>query len=155
MNNFIDKDFINSNGFFKMNGGYRKTKKKNKSRKNITKKQFLYNPNNPKKSFDVYIDKNPADTIHIKYTTVSDVKDTINNLEKLYKTNKYPHKRIWQVGMILKVRLEAMLKNKKKLYPNAKFVRQRFIIAKKYFLFLGKRSKIKKKKDRKKLSFHF
>lgn len=132
-----------------------KTRKKNKSRKNITKKQFLYNPNDPKKSFDVYIDKNPADTIPIKYTTVDDVKDTVNNLEKLYKTNKYPHKRIWQVGMILKVRLEAMLKNKKTLYPNAKNVKQRFIIAKKYFLFLGKRSKIKNEKDRKKLSFHF
>ena len=39
-----------------------------------TKKQFLYNPNNPKKSFDVYIDKNPKDTIHIKYTTLEDVK---------------------------------------------------------------------------------
>ena len=37
------------------------------------KKQFLYNPNNPKKSFDVYIDKNPKDTINIKYTTVNDV----------------------------------------------------------------------------------
>ena len=24
-----------------------------------TKKQFLFNPENPKKSFDVYIDKNP------------------------------------------------------------------------------------------------
>ena len=132
-----------------------KTRKKNKSRKNNTKKQFLYNPNDPKKSFDVYIDKNPADTIPIKYTTVDDVKDTVNNLEKLYKTNKYPHKRIWQVGMILKVRLEAMLKNKKTLYPNAKNVKQRFIIAKKYFLFLGKRSKIKNEKDRKKLSFHF
>ena len=31
-----------------------------------TKKQFLYNPDNPKKSFDVYVDKNPKDTIHIK-----------------------------------------------------------------------------------------
>ena len=38
------------------------------------KQQFLYNPNNPKKSFDVYIDKNPNDTIPIKYTTVKDVK---------------------------------------------------------------------------------
>ena len=37
-------------------------------------KQFLFNPDNPKKSFDVYIDKNPNDTIHIKYTTVDDVK---------------------------------------------------------------------------------
>jgi hypothetical protein len=28
-----------------------------------TKKQFLFNPKNPDKSFDVYIDKNPNDTI--------------------------------------------------------------------------------------------
>ena len=40
-------------------------------------KQFLYNPKNPKKSFDVYIDKNPKDTISIKYSTVDDVKNTI------------------------------------------------------------------------------
>ena len=40
-------------------------KRKNRNRKNKTKKQFLYNPNNPKKSFDVYIDKNPRDTIHV------------------------------------------------------------------------------------------
>ena len=77
-----------------------------------TKKRFLYNPNNPKKSFDVYIDKNPKDTIHIKYTTVEDVKNTIDKLEKLYKAKKYTHKRIWQVGMIMKVRLEV-LKSKK------------------------------------------
>ena len=53
------------------------------------KKRFLYNPDNPKKSFDVYIDKNPKDTINIKYTTVNDVKKTIKKLEKLYKTKKY------------------------------------------------------------------
>ena len=47
------------------------------------KKQFLYNPNNPKKSFDVYIDKNPKDTIPIKYTTINDVKTTIRKLKKL------------------------------------------------------------------------
>ena len=59
-------------------------------RKNKTQKQqFLYNPNNPKKSFDVYIDKNPDDTIHIKYTTVDDVKQTIQKLERLYKQRKY------------------------------------------------------------------
>ena len=91
-----------------------KTIRKNKLNKRKTKKQFLFNPNNPKKSFDVYIDKNPNDTISIKYTTVEDVKNTIQKLEKLYKQNKYPHKRIWQVGMILKVRLEAMKKHKKK-----------------------------------------
>ena len=70
--------------------------------------RFLYNPDNPKKSFDVYIDKNPKDTIHIKYKTVDDVKNTIKNLEKLYKSKKYSHKRIWQVGMIMKVRLEVL-----------------------------------------------
>ena len=46
-----------------------KTKKKI-SFNNKTKKRFLYNPNNPKKSFDVYIDKNPNDTINIKYKTL-------------------------------------------------------------------------------------
>ena len=51
---------------------------KNKTKK-IIKKQFLFNPNNPKKSFDVYINKNPKDTIHIKYTTLDDVKNTITN----------------------------------------------------------------------------
>ena len=65
--------------------------KKNGVNKNKTtllnkKRQFLYNPNNPSKSFDVYIDKNPNDTIPIKYTTVTDVKNTINKLERLYKT---------------------------------------------------------------------
>ena len=109
------------------------TKSKRGGKKNKTKKTFLYNPNNPKKSFDVYIDKNPNDTIPIKYTTVKDVKNTINKLEKLYKTQKYPHKRIWQVGMIMKVRLEAMLKHKNKLYKNAKNVKQRYNLSKKYF----------------------
>ena len=91
-----------------------KTRKKSKKSKK-SKKEFLYNPNNPKKSFDVYIDKNPSDTIHIKYTTLEDVKNTIKKLERLYKTKKYSHKRIWQVGMIMKVRLEAMKKHKMKL----------------------------------------
>jgi hypothetical protein len=97
-----------------------------------TRKQFLYNPNNPKKSFDVYIDKNPKDTINIKYTTLEDVKNTINKLEKLYKDKKYTHKRIWQVGMIMKVRLEV-LKDKKP---------QQYALSKKYFEFLGKRTKL-------------
>ena len=81
-----------------------------------TKKRFLYNPNNPKKSFDVYIDKNPKDTIHIKYATTEDVKNTIDKLEKLYKAKKYTHKRIWQVGMIMKVRLEVLKNTKPEQY---------------------------------------
>jgi len=95
-------------------------------------KRFLYNPHNPKKSFDVYIDKDPSDTIPIKYTTLNDVKHTIDNLERLYKTKKYSHKRIWQVGMIMKVRLEA-LKSKK---PNE------YNLSKKYFEFLKQRTKL-------------
>jgi len=104
--------------------------RKNTLRRNKTKKQFLYNPDDPKKSFDVYIDKNPKDTIHIKYTTTDDVKNTIRKLEKLYKEKKYSHKRIWQVGMIMKVRLEV-LKNKKP---------EQYKLSKKYFQFLGKRT---------------
>ncbi len=131
------------------------TSRKNKLNKRKTKKQFLFNPNNPKKSFDVYIDKNPNDTISIKYTTIEDVKNTIQKLEKLYKQNKYPHKRIWQVGMILKVRLEAMKKHKKKLYPNAKNVTKRYNLSKKYFKFLKKRTHENNNKTRKKMTFKF
>ena len=118
------------------------TKKKNTKKKNKTKKQFLFNPENPKKSFDVYIDKNPRDTIHIKYTTTEDVKNTINKLEKLYKTKKYTHKRIWQVGMIMNVRL-TVLRNTKP---------EQFALANKYFTFLGKRTKLQEK-SRYKFSF--
>jgi hypothetical protein len=106
-----------------------------------TKKQFLFNPSNPKKSFDVYIDKDPTDTINIKYKTVKDVAETIKKLEKLYKDNKYTHKRIWQVGMIMKVRLGAILKHNKTLYKNAKNIKSRYNLANKYFIFLGRRTK--------------
>ena len=39
--------------------------------------------------YDLYSDANPKDTIRIKYKTLQDVKDTINKLEKLYKSGKY------------------------------------------------------------------
>ena len=118
-----------------------------------TKRDFLYNPDNPKKSFDVYIDKNPNDTIPIKYKTYEDVLKTIRKLERLYKNKKYTHKRIWQVGMIMKVRLEAMKKHKKTLYPNAKNVNKRFKLAEKYFKFLGERTKVKPDSERYKMIF--
>tara|TARA_Y100000389_G_scaffold46373_1_gene41320 strand:- start:2275 stop:3069 length:795 start_codon:yes stop_codon:yes gene_type:complete len=111
----------------------------------ICKKSFLYNPNDPSKSFDVYINKNPDDTIPIKYKTLQDVKNTINKLEKLFKSDKYTHKRIWQVGMIMYVRLKV-LKDKKK---------QQFLLSKKYFQFLGKRTKTNGHEERKKLVFVF
>jgi hypothetical protein len=118
------------------------TKKKNKNLKNKTKKNYLFNPENPKKSFDVYIDKNPLDTINIKYTTLEDVKNTIDKLEKLYKNKKYTHKRIWQVGMIMYVRLKVLRNTKPKQYA----------LAKKYFIFLGKRTQLQDK-SRYKISF--
>jgi len=104
-------------------------------------KQFLFNPNNPKKSFDVYIDKNPKDTIPIKYKTLEDVKKTIKKLERLYKSGKYPHKRISQVAMIMMVRLRVINPND----PRTK-------VATRYFSFLKQRTK-KNKEDRIKLKF--
>lgn len=109
-----------------------KTKKANNHPRNKTKKQFLFNPDDPKKSFDVYIDKNPEDTIHIKYTTIEDVTNTIRKLERLYKEKKYPHKRIWQVGMIMKVRLKVLQSKKPRQYA----------LANRYFKFLGKRTRL-------------
>ena len=130
-----------------LKGGYKtfrnKLSKNNKFKKN--KLQFLYNPDNPSKSFDVYIDKNPKDTISIKYKTLEDVKNTILKLEKLYKTNKYSHKRIWQVGMIMYVRLKVLKNKKPKEYK----------LSLKYFKFLGKRTNIKNDLERKKLLFKF
>ena len=123
--------------------------------KRKTKKQFLYNPNNPKKSFDVYIDKNPNDTIPIKYKTVNDIKKTIKKLERLFKTKKYSHKRIWQVAMIMKVRLEALKKHKKTKFSNAKNVNQRFHLSNRYFHFLKNRTKKNTFLERKKLTFKY
>ena len=116
-----------------------------------TKKTFFFNPDNPKNSFDVYIDKNPNDTIPIKYKTVQDVKNTIKKLEKLYKKKLYSHKRIWQVGMIMRVRLGIILKHKEK-FSKAKMVKQRYELSDRYFKFLGERTK-KKDADRYKMVF--
>ena len=120
-----------------------KTRKK-KQNGGKTRKRFLFNPDDPKRSFDVYINKNPRDTIPIKYTTITDVKNTINNLEKLYKDKKYPHKRIWQVGMIMKVRLEV-LKNKKP---------EEYKLSNKYFKFLSNRTDLSEE-DRYRSTFKF
>ena len=133
----------------------KKTKKNKKiNRKTKRKKQtFLYNPNDPKNSFDVYIDKNPNDTIPIKYTTIKDIENTIKKLERLYKSKKYTHKRIWQVGMIMKVRLEAIYKYRKTKFKNAKNIVSRYNLSKRYFKFLGERTKKKTFEERKKMVF--
>ena len=121
----------------------KKKQRVKKTRKNIKKECFLFNPENPSKSFDVYIDKNPEDTIPIKYKTLEDVKETILKLERLYRSGNYPHKRIFQVAMILMVRLRV-LKDKK---PNE------YKLAQEYYDFIKTRTPIKTKKERKKLRF--
>jgi len=122
--------FIGEKFIFHYNMKSKTRKIKKNGNKKQTKKQFFFNPKNPDKSFDVYIDKNPKDTIPIHYKTLEDVKNTIHKLEKLYKSKKYTHKRIWQVGMIMKVRLEVLKKKKPEQYK----------LSKKYFEFLGKRT---------------
>ena len=108
----------------------------------MNKKEFFFNPDNPKKSFDVYKDKNPKDTIPIKYSTLKETKETIKKLEKLYKDGKYPHNRISKVAMILMVRLRV-------INPDDK----RTKLAIRYFNFLKDRTKEKDEKKRKKLKF--
>jgi hypothetical protein len=126
-------------------------------KKGGTKKQFFFNPDNPKKSFDVYIDKNPRDTISIKYKTIDDVKNTILKLENLYKTKKYSHKRIWQVAMIMKVRIGVIkekvnTKNKTKRYKSD--LNKRVKLSEKYLKFLGQRTR-QKDNERFKMKFVF
>tara|TARA_R100000805_G_C3602011_1_gene102649 strand:+ start:181 stop:558 length:378 start_codon:yes stop_codon:yes gene_type:complete len=92
--------------------------------------------------YDLYSDANPSDTIRIKYKTLQDVKDTIDKLERLYKTNKYKHARIVQVSNVMTQRLRVINKNDK-----------RYKLSLKYFNFLKKRTKLKDEEARRKLIF--
>lgn len=105
-------------------------------------KTFLYNPNDPKRSYNVYIDKNPENTISIKYASIDDVQKTISKLERLYKKGKYEHKRIKQVAMIMMVRLRVLKKTKPLQYKLSKI----------YHNFLFKRTGLSQLK-RKELTF--
>ena len=94
------------------------------------------------KNYDLYSDANPKDTIRIKYKTNNDVKKTIKNLEKLYKNNKYTHRRIVQVVNVMTQRLRV-------INPND----ERTLLSKRYFDFLKNRTKIKGDIDMKKFKF--
>ena len=141
---------------------YKKTSKKTSktskktitksSKKTIKKNKFLYNKNNSK-TYDVYKNTNPKDTIHIHYKTIEEVKNTIHKLEKLYKSKHYEHKRISQIAMILKVRLEILNKYKHTKYKHSKHIYERYIIAKKYFDFLKERTQKKTFEERKNMTF--
>tara|TARA_R100000805_G_C3594815_1_gene96138 strand:+ start:441 stop:764 length:324 start_codon:yes stop_codon:yes gene_type:complete len=94
------------------------------------------------KNYDLYSDANPKDTIRIKYKTFNDVKLTIKNLEKLYKNNKYNHRRIVQVVNVMTQRLRVINEND-----------NRYKLSKRYFEFLKERTKIKGEENRKKKIF--
>ena len=93
--------------------------------------------------YDLYSDANPKDTVRIKYTTEKDVINTINKLEKLYKSGKITHSRNSQIANVMTQRLRVIDPKDKRLK-----------ISKKYFEFLKSRTKIKNDKDRKKLKFN-
>ena len=111
-----------------------------------TKQTFLFNPKNPKKSFDVYIDKDKSDTIPMKYSSLKDVKDYIKRLERIYKKGEKPHTRITKNAMILRVRLRVINQKTNK-------GKDRLDLITRYSNFLKERTKIKDEKDRKKLKF--
>jgi uncharacterized membrane protein len=94
------------------------------------------------KNYDLYSDANPADTVRINYKTKKEVQDTINKLEKLYKSGKRPHNRISQIANVMTQRLRVINDKDK-----------RYLLSKKYFEFLKRRTKIKNDKERKNLTF--
>ena len=91
----------------------------------------------------LYTDENPKDTVPIKFSTVKDVKDTIKNLEKLYKSKERPHVRISQIAQVMRQRMAVINKND-----------ERYKIANRYSEFLKERTK-QKPDQRMKMVFKF
>ena len=105
------------------------------------KKKFLYDSKNPNKSMNIFNNNNPNDTIPIKYSSLDELKKTINKLEYYFKNDLYTHQRISQVAVILMVRTK-IIKNK-----NPKIDKGRYKLAQKYLNFLKKRTKSKNRKS--------
>lgn len=114
----------------------------NKNKHNATKtKKNTYFDN-----YDLYSDANPKDTIPIKYDTIENTKKTIQKLEKLYKQDKYPHKRIVQVANVLHQRLRV-------IYNNTGKGKTRYNLSRRYFQFLTKKRTPLNKDERKNITF--
>lgn len=60
-----------------------------------------------KSGYDLYSDKNPKDTVPIKYRTIKDVRDTIQMLKKHHASGKYSHARIVQIVNVMTQRLRV------------------------------------------------
>ena len=67
------------------------------------------------KNYDLYSDKNPKDTVRIKYKSKSDVQKTIRKLERLYKKGKISHARNVQITNVMTQRLRVIKKEILKL----------------------------------------
>ena len=95
------------------------------------------------KNYDLYSDANPKDTIRIKYKTLQDVKDTINKIEKLYKSGKITHSRAVQIINVMTQRLRVI-----------NTTDPRTNLSRKYFEFLKTRTKQKNDNNRKNMKFN-
>lgn len=88
-----------------------------------------------KSGYDLYSDKNPNDSIPIKYKTVQDVRNTVKKLENYRKSGKYTHARIVQVANVMTQRLRVINSSD-----------ERYSVASAYFNKLKKITKDKSKK---------
>tara|TARA_R100000388_G_C7219446_1_gene148057 strand:+ start:534 stop:887 length:354 start_codon:yes stop_codon:yes gene_type:complete len=109
---------------------------------------FFFNPDNPKKSFDVFKDKNKKDTVAISYKNKKEVLQTIKKIEKLYREGKITHSRASKISMIMRVRLR-IIKDR-----NPKIDKGRLALSNKYSDFLKIRTKLSTEKERKEFKFN-
>lgn len=122
-------------------------------------------------NYDIYFNPKPNDTVRIKYGSLADVKFTIKKLESLYSRKLRPHARISKIANVLQQRLRVINKNKKDILKsivnsknavkskkisslkNNQDIRERYILAKKYFEFLKKRTKAGSEEERRNMKF--
>jgi hypothetical protein len=91
-----------------------------------------------KSGYDLYSDKNPKNTVPMKYKTIQDIKDTIKNTEKLYKEGKISHQRNFQIYNVMVQRLRVI---KERYGDNEKLnIDNRFELAKKHLEKIKKRT---------------
>ena len=101
-------------------------------------------------NYDIYSNPKPMDTVRIKYSTLNDVKFTINKLEKLYKRKLRPHARISKIANVLDQRLRVLNQSPSK---DKSDISKRHKLAKRYFEFLKKRTKLNSEDARRQLEF--
>ena len=123
-------------------------KEKNNNNKNLAR-SHVNTPTKDKtyfKKYDLYSDANPKDTVQIHYTTLKDVKETIKNLEQIYKSGSKPHRRIVQITNVMTQRLRVISEKTGK-------GENRYNLSKRYFEFLKGRTKVKSEEKRKEKKF--